>query len=83
MSLPALPSNPDTRSLAERINVMLRDYNARRSGPITVAELPANPGYGESWLVSDANATTFWSVVAGGGANTVPVKYDGTNWRIG
>ena len=34
-------------------------------------------------LVTDANATTFASVVAGGGANVVPVYCDGTNWRIG
>ena len=35
-------------------------------------------------LVSDANATTFNSIVAGGGANTVPVFVDGaSNWRIG
>lgn len=34
-------------------------------------------------FVSDANATTFASIVAGGGANKVPVYCDGTNWRIG
>jgi hypothetical protein len=34
-------------------------------------------------FVTDANATTFASIVAGGGANGVPVYSDGTNWRIG
>jgi hypothetical protein len=34
-------------------------------------------------MVTDANATTFASIVAGGGSNNVPVYYDGTNWRIG
>lgn len=34
-------------------------------------------------FVSDSNATTFAAVVAGGGANGVPVYCDGTNWRIG
>jgi hypothetical protein len=34
-------------------------------------------------FVSDANATTFGTVAAGGGANAVPVYSDGTNWRIG
>jgi hypothetical protein len=34
-------------------------------------------------FVNDASATTFHSIVAGGGANYVPVFYDGTNWRIG
>jgi hypothetical protein len=34
-------------------------------------------------FVSDANATGFAGIVAGGGANKVPVYCDGTNWRIG
>jgi hypothetical protein len=33
--------------------------------------------------VTDASATTFHSIVAGGGANVVPVFSDGTDWRIG
>lgn len=33
--------------------------------------------------VTDANATTFLSTVAGGGANKVPVSCNGTNWVIG
>lgn len=53
-------------------------------GVTTVASLPAaasNTGARAS--VSDANATTFASIVAGGGSNNVPVYCDGTNWRIG
>lgn len=60
------------------------------SGPIrhatyTVATLPSASavGAGTRTAVTDANATTFNSVVAGGGANFVPVISDGTNWRIG
>lgn len=34
-------------------------------------------------VVTDANATTPGGVVAGGGANIVPVFRDGTAWRIG
>jgi hypothetical protein len=51
----------------------------------TVATLPAagTVGAGTRAAVTDANATTFNSVVAGGGANFVPVVSDGTNWRIG
>lgn len=51
----------------------------------TVAALPAaaTAGNGARAFVSDANATTFQSIVAGGGANNVPVFSDGTNWRIG
>lgn len=51
----------------------------------TVATLPAATAGCEAW-VSDASLT--WTlgigtVVAAGGANVVPVGYDGTNWRIG
>lgn len=49
----------------------------------TVATLPAATAQGQKAFVTDANATTFASVVAGGGANFVPVFSDGTNWRIG
>jgi hypothetical protein len=51
---------------------------------VTVSGLPsATSGTGIRAFVSDANATTFGSIVAGGGANPVPVYSDGTNWRIG
>lgn len=51
----------------------------------TVANLPAAATAGATAraYVTDANATTFASVVAGGGANAVPVYSDGTDWRIG
>lgn len=51
----------------------------------TVATLPSavTLGAGTKAFVSDANATTFASIVAAGGANNVPVYSDGTNWRIG
>ncbi|MFM7293916.1 MAG: LamG-like jellyroll fold domain-containing protein [Burkholderiales bacterium] len=50
--------------------------------PYTVATLPA--GYiGATAMVIDATSTSFWTVVAGGGANTVRVTHDGTNWRVG
>ena len=48
----------------------------------TVATLPTGVT-GMRAYVTDANATTFLSTVAGGGANTVPVFYNGTNWVIG
>ena len=57
-----------------------------RIGPaaVTVSGLPAATGLaGYRGFVTDANATTFASIVAGGGANGVPVYCDGTNWRIG
>jgi hypothetical protein len=58
------------------------------NGTHTVANLLANApaatvGAGARAFVTDANATTFHSIVAAGGANGVPVYSDGTNWRIG
>jgi hypothetical protein len=49
----------------------------------TVGSLPAAGNAGRRFFVTDATVTTFASVVAGGGANGVPVYDDGTNWRIG
>jgi hypothetical protein len=50
----------------------------------TVSGLPSASGTtGCRRFVTDANATTFNSIVAGGGSNNVPVFSDGTNWRIG
>jgi hypothetical protein len=55
------------------------------NGTQTVAALvaAATAGAGARAVVTDANATTFHAIVAGGGANVVPVFSDGTNWRIG
>lgn len=54
-----------------------------KSKVYAVAALPAAGIAGRKAFVSDANATTFASIVAGGGSNGVPVYDDGTNWRIG
>lgn len=56
-----------------------------RTDPTTVASLPpaASAGAGARSFVTDASAASFLTVVAGGGANAVPVVCDGTNWRIG
>lgn len=53
--------------------------------PVTVAQLQTagDVGAGARAFVSDATATTFASIVAGGGTNNVPVYCDGTDWRIG
>lgn len=50
-----------------------------------VASLPnaATVGAGARAFITDATATTFASIVSGGGANSVPVYSDGTDWRIG
>ena len=49
----------------------------------TVAALPAAGIVGRRAFVTNANSTVFNSVVAGGGANKVPVFDDGAAWRIG
>lgn len=56
-----------------------------RSGQYTVATLPSasTAGAGARAFVTDATATTFLSIVAGGGSNKVPVVSNGTNWLIG
>lgn len=51
--------------------------------PSLVSALPAPGTVGRKRFVSDATATTFASIVAGGSSNPVPVYDDGTNWRIG
>jgi hypothetical protein len=48
----------------------------------TVATLPVGTAGCRSF-VSDATVTTFASIVAGTGANFVPVYHNGTNWLIG
>lgn len=53
------------------------------TGVNTVANLAAAGTAGRRFFVNNASATTFASIVAGGGANFVPVYDDGTNWRIG
>lgn len=56
-----------------------------KSASYTVGTVPSASaaGAGARSFVTDATATTFMSVVAGGGANKVPVVSDGTNWLIG
>jgi hypothetical protein len=50
----------------------------------TVAALPsAASTLNRAAFVTDATATTFASIVAGGGGNHVPVWSNGTNWLIG
>ena len=51
----------------------------------TYANLPISAylGIGSRAVITNANTTTFNSLVSGGGSNIVPVFYDGTNWRVG
>lgn len=53
------------------------------TAPVAVNALPTPGTVGRRAFVNNATATTFASIVAGGGGNKVPVYDDGTNWRIG
>lgn len=82
-----LPNADWYRTLAQalsRLNELSR-LETQEDGPVAVADLPdpADAGEGARAFVTNATATTFASIVAGGGANNVPVYSDGTNWRIG
>ena len=48
-----------------------------------VSQLPVTQTVGQRAFVVDASATTFLSVVVGGGTNRVPVVWDGSHWVIG
>jgi hypothetical protein len=58
-----------------------------KTTPIAVASLPAaGSSTGARTFVNNSSVVAsgnFGAIVAGGGANTVPVYSDGTNWRIG
>lgn len=85
MSLPILnPAGSDIRSIVERLNVIVRDFNLRRTSQ-TVANLPsaADMGFGARTFVTDADTPVFGDVVVGGGAVTIGVWSDGTDWVVG
>lgn len=76
------------QSINATLNLILDGVTAldqNNSQVSSVAALPAagTAGAGARRMVNDATVTTFASIVAGGGANTVPVYSDGTDWRIG
>jgi hypothetical protein len=74
-------TNPPDRLMAQDWYDFFFDQNP--GAGLKVAGLPPVGSVGRRRFVTDATVTTFASVVAGGGANKVPVYDDGTNWRIG
>lgn len=70
--------------LYQRVQTALNGVSAP-SLPLATANLPTPTAglAGRRAFVTDANATTFYSIVAAGGTNGVPVFCDGTHWRIG
>lgn len=63
------------------------DYQFVQTRGVAVADLPAAATYpGLRAFVTNSNAAMtagIGAIVAGGGANLVPIFSDGTNWRIG
>lgn len=75
--------NRRIEEVIRRNNVTIREQLQADFLPVClVSELPVATA-GVRGFVTDSNATTFASVAAGGGANGVPVYFDGTDWRIG
>ncbi len=73
--------NPSDASLTYGYNIMLENRTVANLPTGALGNLTSQKGM--KMFVSDANSTTFYNVVGGGGSNYVPVFCDGTNWRIG
>jgi hypothetical protein len=96
-SAPNLPLAPEEyqRPYQDQLNNILRLYynqldnitkqTVLASTVYAVADLPSavDSRKGARTFVSDALTPTFGSTVAAGGAVTVPVYSDGTNWKVG
>jgi hypothetical protein len=93
---PALPIAPTTyaRQYQDQLNNVLRLYFSQIDNFVgqfglgdvyIVASLPnaSVVSMGARAFVNNSSVTTFNTIVAGGGANAVPVFFDGTNWRVG
>jgi hypothetical protein len=48
----------------------------------TFANLPGTPVAGMLATVTDSNTATWGATIAGGGANNVLARYNGTNWTV-
>lgn len=65
-------------------NGWINTANTYTEPVVIVSSLPASPAAGTRYFVTDSfGPPDFYSVVSGSGANTVPVFYDGADWRIG
>ena len=93
---PALPIAPSvySRQYGDQLNNVLRLYFSQLDNFVgqfalgsvyLVADLPpaAAISVGARAFVTNSSVTTFNTIVVGGGANGVPVFFDGTNWRVG
>jgi hypothetical protein len=82
-------TNSGTQSVGSNANPALTVFSKNvKTLSVTVSTLPAAAtiGSGARAFVSDSSVVAsgnFGAIVAGAGANLVPVFSDGTNWRIG
>lgn len=58
MSLPALPATADTRSITERVNVLIRDYNTLLGVPAGCIVAYAGATAPEGWLLCHGQAVS-------------------------
>lgn len=74
------PGTVNTRSVSVSVSLTMPVYNTLAA---LSASIPAGGHPGSEAIIQDATSTTFWTIAAGGGAITVKVTSDGTNYRIG
>jgi len=76
----------DSATASNQINIGdVYRHNRLKHTPATLATLNAFVGLatGTRAICSDSTTVVFNATVTGGGANTVPVWYNGTNWIVG
>jgi len=87
-----IPLIPDMSQYvtSQEFNTWIQNINNEFRAPTSVlySNLPTSPAplNGQRYTLIDSNVTAqgnFGVQAAGGGANVVPIFYDGTNWRIG
>lgn len=76
----------DSATASNQINIgNVYRHNRLVHAPLTLTQLNALPGLavGTRAICSDSTAKTYDHTITGGGANTVPCWYNGTNWITG
>lgn len=72
---------PILRLWANEHNTAYRAFT-RRTTPVEFDDLPAAPTEGMEALVKDSNTATWGAVIAGGGANRVLTRFNGSDWTV-
>jgi hypothetical protein len=64
-------------------NTITGNYIKSEVNTVATLESAVTVGAGTRSFVTDADTTTFGSIVGGSGSNTVPVWSNGANWLVG